>query len=321
METLQELQDEYKREGVGVVLRELLAKIVWATVRQYPSAEYSCYGTWDAAACEDILSGWITERLWGRADLQMMLMSASSVAQIRASLTTSLRQYLTNQRRRSIASNLYKRVRSLLHDDRRFRSVGSPSAASEQRWTVADDPFAEPSKLSFSDLVDIACELTDEELQVVRYGPFSQKLSPILRDPKLVDFLTHMLTRSEGSLTVNSILDVMRFRFSLPNEEIVEVDATIASLKPGPATEAERNIAARAIVSRMTLEETEILAAYFRSHGDFAEAARQQPSSADRLRKVVRDIFGAICECSGTEDDARSIMNRVESLLLPKGES
>src|ERR1700687_5996084 len=107
MDNLAALREEYARDGIGPLLHELLSKIVWSTVRQYPPSEYSTYDNWDRPACEDVLNDWVTQRLWGRADLQAMLTSAPNTAQLRAALTTSLRQFLTNKRRRTIASNLY----------------------------------------------------------------------------------------------------------------------------------------------------------------------------------------------------------------------
>jgi hypothetical protein len=317
MDSLQDLREEYERNGVGVLLYELLAKIVWATVRQYPPSEYSPSGSWDKTACEDVLHDWVTERLWGRADLQAMLSSAGSLAQLRSALTTSLRQHVTNKRRRSIASNLYKRVLALLRNDSSFRSVGGPSLVEgEQRWTLAENESTNPSALALGDLVHIACELTDDELQVVRYGPLSQKLSPILREHKLLEFLRHLMSRAEGSLTVSTIIDVMRFRFALPSAEHTELDENLASSKPSPADEAARTIAARALVSRLDLEDVGRLKAYFTSNGDFSEAAKQCGSTVERVREVAHRAFGAICECSESEDDARSIMNTVESLLI-----
>jgi len=316
MDSLQELRVEYQKDGIGVLLSELLGKIVWATVRHYPASEYSPFGNWDEPACEDVLEDWVMERLWGRADLQAMLAGVASIAQLRAALTTSLRQYLTNKRRRSIVSNLYKRVLATLRDDSHFRSVGGASLAAEQRWTLAENESGDPSMLALHDLVQIACELSDDELQVVRYGPFSQKLSPILREPKLREFLCHLMRRAQGSLTVSSIIDVMRFRFSLPTEEHIELHEGIPSSMPSPANEAERTIAARAVVSRLDYDDVRRLTAYFRSNGDFSEAARECACTVERVREVVHRAFGAICECSESEDDARSIMNRVESLLM-----
>jgi len=320
MGTLEDLREEYRRDGLGVRLRELLEKIVWSTVRQYPPSEYSPYNNWDKAACEDVLSDWILERLWSRADLQAMLSSAATLQQLRSALTTSLRQHLTNKRRRSIASNLYKRVRAMLRDNSLFRSVSSPLVGAEERWTLAGHGSSAPSTLSVDELTQIACGLSDNHLEVVRYGPFSQKLSPILRNPRLRDFLEHVLGRAEGSVTLGTIIDVMRFRFSLPTEENTELDDTIASTKQGPADEAAVAINARSVVSRLNLEEAEIVTAYFHSEGAVSEAAKLCECTPERVREVVHRAVAMICECSESEDDARAIMRSVESLLIQHGD-
>lgn len=320
MGTLEDLREEYRRDGVGVLLRELLEKIVWSTVRQYPPSEYSPYSNWDKAACEDVLSDWISERLWSRADLQAILSSAVTLQHLRAALTTSLRQHLTNKRRRSIASNLYKRIRVMLRDNSHFRSVSSPLMGAEERWTLAGQGSSAPSMLSVGELAQIACGLSDNDLEVVRYGPFSQKLSPILREPRLRDFLGHLLGRAEGSLTLSTIIEVMRFRFSLPTEEHTELVESIPSTRLGPADEAAVAINARSVVSRLNLEETKIVDAYFASQGAVSEAARLCECTPERVREVVHRAVAMICECSESEDDARAIMRSVESLLIQHGD-
>src|SRR5437870_836369 len=139
MDALEALREEYRQLGIGPGLLELLGKIVWSTVRQYPPSEYSPYGAWDQSACEDVLNDWITERLWGRGDLQNLLSSSATRQHLRAALTTSLRQHLTNKRRRSIAANLFKRVQTMLRKEPTFRRVGSVSTGSEERWALAND--------------------------------------------------------------------------------------------------------------------------------------------------------------------------------------
>ncbi|MGI9102550.1 MAG: hypothetical protein ACR2IF_08910 [Terriglobales bacterium] len=320
MDNLQHLRDEYDVDGLGPLLTSLLAKIVWATVRLYPPSEYSEYGNWDKAACEDVLNDWIVERLWGRADLRSMLSSAPTTAQLRAALTTSLRQFLSNKRRRSIASNLYKRVRAQLRGAQ-FRSLSPDSLGMEQQqWTLKESSVSTPSILSTSDLVNVSWELNDEQLQVVKYGPFSQKLSPILREPKLKEFLGHLLGRAGGGITLGTILDVMRLRFGLITEENIEIDDSIPTENAGRSNLAEISVAARSIVSRLNRSQIAIVTAYFQTGGRFADAASRSGCEAQAVHETVHAVFEAVCECSETEDDARSIMNAVESLLTQRGD-
>ena len=320
MSSIEDLRDEYRRTGIGPLLYELLEKVVWSTVRQYPASAYSPHRTWDQAACEDVFHDWIAERLWGRADLQAMLSSAATVTQFRAALTTSLRQYLTNKRRRSIASNLYKRVRSMMFEDGAFRPVGSASLGGGQGWTLAVHASSDPSPLSTRELLGIASELSDDDLEVVRYGPFSQKLSPILRGPKLREFLVHLLGRAMGSLTLSVIVDIMRLRFSLPTEEQTELDETLPSPRPDPADEAVVTTSARSVVSRLDADGARLLAAYFMVQGNPDKAAKSCGSSLERVREVVHGAFEMICDCSDSQEEARAIMEAVESLLLQRGD-
>lgn len=320
MDNLNELREEYRRSGVGELLLDLLSRIVWSTVRQYPPAEYSGQGSWDQSACEDVLNDWIAERLWGRADLQAMLLGTNSTAQLRASLTTSLRQFLTNRQRRSVASNLYKRVCTMLREDPLFRSVNPGSSASERQWTLTADNIAQTSSRSILELAQIAFELSDDELQVVRYGPFSQKLSPILRENGLRKFLMHLFEKAEGTLTVDIIIDLMKRRFSLPRDEEIEIDDTVPSHETSPATLAEWSVAAESIVSRLGLDHSRVVRAYFASGGSVPTTATRLGRSQDDVRRIVHDTFQEICDSSRTEDDARSIMKQVESLLLQRGE-
>jgi hypothetical protein len=318
MDTLDGLREEYSRLGIGERLHELLAKTVWSTVRQYPSSEYSPYGVWDQFACEDVLNDWIAERLWRRADLQNLLSASVTMQHLRAALTTSLRQHLTNKRRRSIAANLFKRVRAMLHNDSEFHHVGSASRAAEERWALA--PGVSDSSTHTIDLLQAARELSDDDLEVVRYGPFAQKLSPILREPKLRRFLIHLLHRAGRSLALSEIMEVMQLRFGLPVDEEVELDDELPSLNVSPSDDTVLSLAARSVISRMTSGEANILENYFRSGAVLVGAARLSGCDTQQVRQAVVRAFGMICECSNSEEQARAIMNKVECLLYQQGE-
>jgi len=248
-----------------------------------------------------------------------MLSSARNVGQLRAALTTSLGQYLVNKRRRSIASNLYKRVRSMLRDDPTFRAVTPASLGPGQEWTLTERAATDPSPLAKRDLLRVASELGDDSLEVIRYGPFSQKLSPILRDPKLREFLVYLLGRAEGSLSLSAIVDVMRCRFSLSTEEQIELDETVPAADPDPGDDAVVDAIARSVVSRLEIDESRLLAAYFAAQGSLGEAAKACGTPL-QLRKAVYRAFEMICECADTVEEAGAIMRATESLLHERGE-
>jgi hypothetical protein len=208
----------------------------------------------------------------------------------------------------------------MLRNESAFRRAGSGSVGSEERWELTDDGAQINSSTTQSDLLEIASELTDEDLEVVRYGPFAQKLSPILRDPKLREFLRHLLTRAGRSLTLSEIIEVMRLRFSLPTDEVIELDEGLPSTKASPADEATVRLGARDVISRLTADEANVLEGYFRSGGVFSAAARSSGRDVQRVRNVVHRALSMICEYSDSEDEARTLMQTVESLLIQHGD-
>jgi hypothetical protein len=316
MHNLEGLREEYQRAGIGVLLHQLLEKIVWSTVRQYPAAEYSPYQAWDRMACEDVLNDWVVERLLGRGDLQVILASVAALAQLRVALTTSLRQHLTNGRRRSITANLFKRIQEMLREDSTFRAVTPNIRGGNQRWTLRSAESATASSATGPELLRIASDLSDDQLEVVRYGPFSQKLSPILRKGKLREFLLHLLEHSGGSLTLSTILAVMRDRFSLWPEQHEDLDESLPAPASGPTDEITNADKGKSVVARLDNEAAGLVAAYLRAGGDWSAAASASGNQPQRLRSVVHQTFGMIVDCSESPEEARAILAVVEALLL-----
>jgi len=316
MDNLERLREEYQREGIGVLLHQLLEKVVQSTVRQYPAAEYSPSRVWDRMSCEDVLNDWVLERLLSRADLQVLLASAATTAQFRAALTTSLRQHVTNGRRRSITANLFKRVKDMLRDDSAFRPLTTNVQGGNQRWTLRSAKSENPSPAAARELLRIASELSDDQLEVVRYGPFSQKLSPILRKGKLREFLLHLFEHARGSLTLSTILDVMRDRFSLWPELHGALDDSLPSSESDVGDEVANADKGKSVVARLDKEAAGVVAAYFRAGGDWSAAASTCDTQPQQLRAVVHQTYGMIVECSESVEEARAILAVVEALLL-----
>jgi hypothetical protein len=319
--SMEALRDEFARLGVGESIHALLAVIVVSTVRDYPATEYSNGSEWDRSNCEDVLHDWIAERLWGRRDLETMLAAVETVGHLRAMLTTSLRQHLINKRRRSIALNLYKRADSILRTDAGFVVAADSPRSAEQRWTTRDNPSRDRSQASVRELYAIVSKISDEEFNVVRYGPFSQKLSPILRNPDLRRFLDLLLRNANGSLSLSTMVEVMRHRFSLPLDRETDLDdALLDDLQAAPSITLNRGVA-ESVIRRLEFEEAIALAAYFKHSGDFAIASASSNLSQTQVEQSVAKAFGMICELSETVEEARFLMGAVESLLSMEGKS
>jgi len=204
----------------------------------------------------------------------------------------------------------------VLREDSAFREVTQHAHGGNQRWALNSGESGDPSLASCRELLRIASELSDDQLEVVRYGPFSQKLSPILRAGKLREFLVHLLERAGGSLTLSAILDVMRDRFSLWVEQHEDLDDSMPSLAADAGEQVAIEDKGRSVVDRLDMDAAGLVAAFSRAGGDWSAAASASGTEPQRLRAVVHNTYAMIVECSESVEEARAILAVVEALLL-----
>ena len=296
------------------MLASLLARVATATAKTYP-ADYSPAGVWDDAAIEDALQDWTEDRLLRRKDLSKMLAGARSVAALRAALTTSFGQHLTNRRRRSVATNLYKRMLKMLRDEEPFEPALATRNPADQPWSLTGACAAGPSLLSESDLVRLAFELSDDDLAVVHYGPHSLKESPILRNPALHRFLVHMLTTAEGTLTPAVLIEVMKRRFNLVVPEQVELEAADELGEPSTTAVAEVETLAASVIARLGKRRCDVLMAFTR-HGAVEAAAEAHGVDPAVVERTLSETLALIAEHAVNADEAAAIYDRVIEKLF-----
>lgn len=307
MTPFEDLIEEHRQQGIGPKLADLLEQVVRATAPTMPAAEYSDAGIWNREALEDALHDWVSTRLLERGDLAKIMATAATGASLRGMLTTSLRQFLINRRRRTTTTNLYRRTDAMLRSDPAFVPVGRAPRPSDQAWGLASAPDTGLSRTSLPGLVAAAAELDDAQLEVVRYGPHSLKSSPILREPKLREFLVHLLGRAEGALSIAVIAEVMRRRFGLLEPTPVALDEALLLAETPLVATVETLELADSVLARLGFEHAEALAAFERFGGDAERAAADLGRSRDAVGESINVVLAAIAEHAESHDEARRI--------------
>jgi len=316
MSKLEALRAEHKAEVIGPMLAQLLARVATATTKTYPP-EYSPTGTWNDQAIEDVLHDWAEDRLLRRKDLSKLLAGARSEGALYSGLTTSLGQHLTNHRRRSAATNLYKRMLAMLRKDDAFEAVGATGPAANQPWTLAADPAQLLSSLGENELVRLAFELSDEDLAVVRYGPHSLKESPILRKPALHRFLVHMLEGAEGALSPATLINIVRRRFNLVDPEDVEIEK--ATDVAAPVRGIDIGALAASVISRMGRRRCNLIIAQAEHEDPFA-AAKAAGVDVTTIKRALSETLALVAEHATDADEARAIYKVVVERLFGESE-
>jgi hypothetical protein len=315
--SLEHLRTEHEREFIGPELKALLERVASATARAYPPT-YSEAGVWNDESIADALQGWTAERLIGRRDLTKLLTGARSLSALRAGLTKSFGQYLTNGRERSSVTNLYQRTVKMLASDQAFARIGAAPKPHEQLWSVTGDSREGPSSTNLRARLGVAAQLTDEDLQVVKYGPFSLKSSPILRKPALKRFLTHLL-EGVGPLTPADIIEVMRRRFALVEPESVELDDDFEPPEPTVHDQATQQAIAQSVAGRLGGERARLLSA-LAEHEDFESAAEAIGTDEATVRRAYADMLAMVTADAVEPDETEHICGLILETLFENNE-
>jgi hypothetical protein len=318
MSDLEMLRAEHTEYGIGPELANLLNRVVRATAPTYPATEYSPSGNWDEASLQDALQDWILTRLLERGDLRLIMASARTVGGLRALLTRSFGQHLANRRRRTSATNLFTRTVRLLRTDDNFVRTASAAAVGDEGWALRGQEQSVPATSeSVAALVKAAGMRSDADLGVVKYGPYSLKSSPILREPQLREFVRFLLEHADGYVTVAQLFHVMRHRFNLVEPSSIGLDeATIAEPQEVAAT-VETRLLARSVVARLGADRTRLLLALSDADGDVRVAAAAVGATVAQFTEALDATHALIAEYADTPEEAVAAYRRVvESLYL-----
>lgn len=313
--TLESLRREHEDMGIGPQLDDLLRRIVRATAQVYPPSEYSRAKVWNQEALDDVLQDWVSERLFGRNDLWAMLSTAASLPVFRRALSTSLSQMIVNHREKGSAANLFKRSHRILQSDPEFvRVTRGPSSAAEL-WTLARTSRSAPSEQPIAALAAIAWELSDDALEVVRYGPTSLKSSPILREGALRRFLAHLLANADGSLELRQIVDVMRRRFNLMVPIDAQLSDQLANSSLTPLQRVEIDDLTSSVLARLGSDSVRVLQRLVAHDGHVAQTAEELGVKGIHVVGVLREIMTAIAEYAESYDEAKAVYDRLIELV------
>lgn len=291
--TLEQLREEHERRFIGVELTALLTRIATATARTYPPT-YTPAGVWNEDSIADAAQAWTADRLIERRDLTNLLAGASTIASLRAGLTRSFQQHLTNQRQSTSATNLYKRIVAMLRSDPDFHALPGSARPHRQLWTLTGSPAQEPSRLTLAARLRLAAELTDDELVVIKYGPLSLKSSPILRKPALKRFLLHLLGGA-GALTPADIMDIVRRRFALPEPQAVELTEDLQLPATATHDAAIEQMIASSVAARVGAQRAELLAALV-EHEDFKAAGTATATDEATVRRAYMEMLAMVTD-------------------------
>jgi DNA-binding CsgD family transcriptional regulator len=276
------------------------------------------YGVWNEEATDEVFQAWTTTRLLGRGDLRGIVARSGSVGVLRALAERSLRQFLLNERARSEAQNLFRRVREQLRDDEAFRCFIESPRSQNAWWGLSAWDERPPFNDDARQLRRAAWSV--EDLTVIRYSAIARKLSPLLDREELNRFLHGLFKALHALLTITHIMNGLRERLALDSSETVPFEA---APEPGRDEDVAGELAIRETallaVAELSSRQVRVLVATAAGRPLAAIGASLGCSAATVLNEQNR-VGAVIRRLSADNEEQELLLKTVTDLLYLEGE-
>jgi DNA-directed RNA polymerase specialized sigma24 family protein len=328
---LQDLIREFLAGGVGELLYAEIAGTVRAVVfgYRYPPT-YSPRGRWDEDALSGLAHDWAMERLIGRGQIQHFLLTNETRAGFRKGLELSFRHFLIGQKQRTVLDNLFQRANTLLENDPRFRLAVDTGRKATRLWGLSSWERAEPFQGPDADLIAAAFRLPN--VSVIRYRPDARRLSPVIRDRDLSDFLAGLLTEVQRLLSLTQVTIAYRYRFNLLESAGVSLDEPVAADAEGrelllseriaggrePDEELLVTEAAQAVLRELSPRQRRILREYSRPAATLTSVGQLEGCSKSTVDNELRRVMQILRQNTGGLEEAESVYAQLMAELFPE---
>ena len=218
--SLQVLIDEFESRGIEKKIYSEIRAIVKATIigGRYPTM-YSPLGKWNEEAFDILTDDFLVEKLCKKNYLAYLLQANASIRTFRKGVESVFKNFLISKKKRTALDNLFRRANNILHQDSRFKCFANASKKAHSLWGLSTWNTPEVFNGREEDLVLMGLKLSGP--RGTEYRPEAKKISHILPDKELADFMYNLFAEVDSSLSLSQLIIVFKYRFNLL--EITEV--------------------------------------------------------------------------------------------------
>jgi len=323
---LESLKIEHATDGVGPHLYEEICDAVRLAIHHghYP-ASYSPYGRWDNPTFDDLTQEWLVEKLLRNNHLSYLLIRNNTVETFRFGLRQSFCQFLIGQRKRNALQNLFRRSADLLEADARFHCFQGGKRA-QSRWGLT--AWKGPELFAGDDHELRVLQQLIPGPKVIRYRPDARKLSPILSDADLADFIARLMDAVGRTVSLAHITDALKWRFGLIDAEPLSLDEpvagedgtftradSVAHSAPSPEDQVVRSETAGRIIMELTPRQRQVLVARTEIDSTYAGIATRLDCSKSTVENEIKAGWDLIRSRTDGDDEATEVHDQILELL------
>lgn len=325
---LDALIEEFASGGIGQQLYREILGTVRAVVfgHGYPPA-YSPTGRWDEDAITALAHDWATDKLLRRGQLEYLFLANETLRGFHKGMELSFRHFLIGQKKRTELDNLFQRANAILEADARFKILAETGRKATRLWGLST--WESRGALQGSDTELIAAGFRVPDVPVIRYRPDARKLSPVISDRDLAEFMLRLFEEIGSGLSLERVVVVFRYRFNLLEAEEVSLDRPAAVDQEGrelalgdtlaggtlPEDEALAAETAAGVLRELSPRQRRVLLEYARPDATLTSVAELAGCSKSTVENELARVMRAIARSAGGPDEAQAVYERLIEAL------
>lgn len=224
--TLQALIKELATEGIGRKIYSEVRRIVEYAIKggRYP-VTYSPVGSWDDEAYDILTSDFVVEKLLENSYIAYLLQTNTTMSTFRKSVEGVFKNFLRSAKKKTALDHLFRRTNKILHQDKRFKCFSKSSKKAHAFWGLSSWDTPKVFNGREEDLIRTGLAVC--ETPIIEYVPDAKKISHILPDKELSEFLYAFFTSVNAAVNLTQMVIVFKYKFNLLEVSEVNLEDTV----------------------------------------------------------------------------------------------
>jgi hypothetical protein len=325
--TLQALIKELKTDGIGKKIYSEVRKIVKFAIigGRYPEM-YSPTGRWDDEAYDTLTDDFVVEKLLKNSYIAYLLQTNKAMSTFRKSVENVFKKFLISNKKKTALDHLFRRTNNILHQDKRFKCFSTTGNKAHAFWGLSSWDKPKVFDGREEDLVRIGLEVC--EMPIIEYEPNAKKISHILPDKDLAEFLFALFTAINSMVNLSQMVIVFKYKFNLLEviEESLEdpvfsdddndftISDTVGSCDPQFKTR-EIDEAAKEALGLLTPRQKKVLMEFQEPDANLSNIGARLECSKSTVDNELRRIMSTVEKVAENREYAGAIYNKIIKII------
>lgn len=224
--TLQALIKELETEGIGKKIYSEVHRIVEYAIKggRYPIA-YSPVGRWDDEAYNTLTNDFVVEKLLKKNYIAYLLQTNTTMSTFRKSVESVFKNFLRSTKKKTALDHLFRRTNKILHHDKRFKCYSTSSKKAHAFWGLSSWNTPKVFNRGEDELIRIGLAVC--ETPIIEYEPDAKKISHVLPDKELAEFLYALFTSINSVVSLSQMVIVFKYKFNLLEVSEVSLEDSV----------------------------------------------------------------------------------------------